>query len=87
MKANFIIRFLGLFGFIVLVMTMQSCSLLERPGAVKKNQKIERELQRQADKEYEQAQRQHLKMQSDATRKMMKKMERKNKKWLKSKKH
>ncbi|MDD4372331.1 MAG: hypothetical protein PHG67_00280 [Bacteroidales bacterium] len=85
MKTKSILRFLLLIGFIVLQLIIQSCSLLERPGAEKKNQKIERDLQREADKEYQQAQKQHLERQSDATRTMMKKMERKNKKWLKSK--
>jgi hypothetical protein len=71
-----------LLGLIVL----QSCSLLERPSATKKHEKIEQELQKQANKEYMEARELHLDRQSEATKKMMKKMERKNKKWLKSKK-
>ncbi len=72
--------------FIVLQSFSQACSLLERPSATKRNEKVERKLQREAEKEYKQVQKQHIELQSDAARKMMKSMDRKNKKWLKRKK-
>jgi len=86
MKKDFLNHLRRLLFFVGLLFVFQACSLLERPSATKKNERIEQKLQQEAQKEYKKAQKQHLERQSEAAKKMMKSMERKNKKWLKTKK-
>lgn len=64
---------------------LTSCGMFESRG-VKAHEKLERKLEKQADKAYKKDVNAHYKSQSKAAQQMMKKMERKNKQWKKIKK-